>query len=559
MITQWKESAAPEPFAGASETHSAVVYFAGNRACKLKKPVRLGFLDFSTVLARAQACARETELNRRFAPDVYLGVAEVRDEAGEACDHLVVMRRMPANRRLAALIQAGEAVEGPVRQVARILAAQHASAERGGAISEQGSRDVTRHRWQDNLEQLGAAPGSLLDKAELNEIARLAEQFLAGRQRLFDTRCDAGRIVDGHGDLLADDIFCLDDGPRVLDCLDFDDRLRWVDGLDDAAFLAMDLEQLGAVHLAGRFMRWYSEYSGDRAPAALVHHFVAYRALVRAKVGCIRAGQGSAAAPAEARHLTAAATRHLRAGAVTLVLVGGLPGTGKTGIAGKLAEQLGFPVLSSDRIRKELAGMPPEEPVAAEFGDGIYARSWTERTYSELLSRAARLLAMGESVLIDATWASAEHRRAAAELAARTSTELVQLQCTAPAQLAASRILARGSGASDATPAIAARMAAEQAPWPEALVIDTSGEDQQGSEQPDPVQSALVAVRPHGPEHVWHPARPYMLPDLLVGRMPSARRSLAASSRSSSSSAKVTSVSACSSRGIHRSCTARRR
>ena len=106
MITQRDGSAAPEPFAGATETHSAVVYFAGNRACKLKKPVRLGFLDFSTVQARAEACARETELNRRFAPDVYLGVAEVRDQAGEACDHLVVMRRMPADRRLAALIQA---------------------------------------------------------------------------------------------------------------------------------------------------------------------------------------------------------------------------------------------------------------------------------------------------------------------------------------------------------------------------------------------------------------------------------------------------------------------
>jgi aminoglycoside phosphotransferase family enzyme len=135
-----------EPYADVSETHSAVVFFAGDRAYKLKKSVSLGFLDFSSPEARAAACQREIELNRRFAPDVYLGVMEVRDPAGRVCDHLVAMRRMPAGRRLSALVQAGEPVSGAVRQVARILAAQHASAPRGPAISEQGSRDALWRR-----------------------------------------------------------------------------------------------------------------------------------------------------------------------------------------------------------------------------------------------------------------------------------------------------------------------------------------------------------------------------------------------------------------------------
>ena len=174
---------AGEPYAGVSETLSAVVFFAGDRAYKLKKPVSTGFLDFSTPQARAAACQRETELNRRFALDVYLGVAQVRDPDRQVCDHLVVMRRMPAA------------------------------------------------------------------------------------------------------------------------CLEFDDRLRWLDGLDDAAFLAMDLERLGARELAERFTGWYIEYSGDPAPRSLRHHYVAYRAFVRAKVACLRSGQGDQLAGGEARQL----------------------------------------------------------------------------------------------------------------------------------------------------------------------------------------------------------------------------------------------------------------
>ncbi len=507
------DGGAPAPFAGASETHSAVVYFAGDRAYKLKKPVRLDFLDFSTVEARAAACARETELNRRFAPDVYLGVAEIRNPAGKVCDHLVVMRRMPGSGRLSALIRAGEPTAAAVRQVARMLAAQHASAERSQEISREGGRDALARRWRDNIDQLSTISGDLIEAAEIGEAARMADRFLAGRGPLFDARIRRGRVVDGHGDLLADDIFCLDDGPRILDCLDFDDHLRWVDGLDDAAFLAMDLEQLGAPQIAEQFIRWYGEFSGDECPSSLCHHYVAYRAIVRAKVSCVRAGQGDPAAAGGARKLTSAAVRHLRAGAVTLVLVGGLPGTGKSSLADKIADRLGCVVLSSDRIRKELAGLDPDQPAAAEFGAGIYAQAWTDRTYAELLTRAAELLSMGESVLIDATWSSTAHRQKAAAIAAQGEADLVQLECTIPREVAASRIAARTGGVSDATGAIAARLAAQWMPWPEATVLDTSPPAQPPGREAEAVEQALNVIRPHGPEHVWRPLRPYMLPD----------------------------------------------
>jgi len=258
-----------------------------------------------------------------------------------------------------------------------------------------------------------------------------------------------GYIVDGHGDLLADDIFCLPDGPRVLDCLEFDDRLRYLDQLDDAAFLAMDLERLDAPELAARFLGWYVEFAGDPAPPSLLHHYLAYRAFVRAKVACLRHHQGDPAAAGEARALTGITHRHLATAAVTLVLVGGLPGTGKSTLAGGLADQLGFTLLSSDRIRKELAAVNPDRPAPARYGEGIYTPAWTERTYAELLARAGRLLTLGESVVLDASWTDRAARAAAADVAARAHSDLTALRCGVPAEVAAARMRQRG-GVSDA-------------------------------------------------------------------------------------------------------------
>jgi len=504
-------------YAGVAETHSAVVYFAGDRAYKLKKPVNLGFLDFTTARARAVACARETELNRRYAPDVYLGVAEVRDPGGSVCDHLVVMRRMPESRRLSELVRSGGRAAEPLRQVARIVATQHASAPRSARIDEQGSRDALLGRWDDNLEQAMSVGGRALDPETIGDVGRLARQFLVGREPLFEARIRDGRIVDGHGDLLADDIYCLDDGPRILDCLDFDDRLRWLDGLDDAAFLAMDLERLGAGDLARRFAGWYAEYSGDPAPASLRHHYVAYRAFVRAKVACLRPGQEDSGADDEARLLAEVALRHLRAGVVTLVLIGGLPGTGKSALAAAAADRLGFTVLDSDRIRKELAGLDPGHSAAAPYGAGIYTPAWTERCYHELRRRTALLLASGESVIADASWLSAGQRAAAAALAGDLSAQLVQLRCIAPEDLARRRMRTRAPGLSDADPQIARHMAAVIEPWPEATTIDTErGGTGGGAEASGPfdelVRQALDVIRPHGPDHVWRPSRPVMVP-----------------------------------------------
>ncbi|MER7542925.1 AAA family ATPase [Spirillospora sp. NPDC127506] len=480
--------------AAVSETHIGVVFFAGDRAYKIKKPVSLGFLDFSTRELRERACHEEVRLNRRFAPDVYLGVADVHGPGGGVCDHLVVMRRMPADRRLAALVGAGAPVRDALRDTARILAAWHAQAPRGPEISAHGTRDAVQARWHDSFDQVRPFHGEVIDAAAAAETEELTDEFLDGREALFDARIADGRVLDGHGDLLAGDIFCLDDGPRILDCLEFDRALRSLDGLDDASFLAMDLERLGAPELADYFLRTYTDFAADPAPSSLRHHYIAYRAFVRAKVACLRHAQDGPDAAAEARAYAGVALRHLRAGRVGLILVGGLPGTGKSTLAGALADRLGCAVLSSDRVRKELAGLAPLDSAAAPYGTGLYTEEWSRRTYRELADRAARLLRLGETVVLDASWTSKEQRDLAALVAEHEHAPLTSLRCEAPQALAAERIRDRAPGASDADAAVAAAMRAHAAPWPESHPIDTSGE------LDDAVEQALGVVRPHGPE-----------------------------------------------------------
>ncbi|TMQ90352.1 gluconate kinase [Actinomadura soli] len=491
--------------AAVSETHIGIVFFTADRAYKLKKPVNLGFLDFSTRELRERACHEEVRLNRRFAPDVYSGVADVHGPDGKVCDHLVVMRRMPADRRLATLVRAGMPVEDALRDIARTLAAWHAQAPRGPEISAQGARDALQARWNDSFNQVRPFHGDVIDAATATQIEELATEFLAAREPLFDARIADGRVVDGHGDLLAGDIFCLDDGPRILDCLEFDAKLRSLDGLDDASFLAMDLERLGVPALAERFVNWYAEFAADPAPPSLRHHYVAYRAFVRAKVACLRHAQGDPDAAADARAYSAIALRHLRAGRVEVILVGGLPGTGKTSLAGALADRLGCSLLSSDRIRKELAGLAPLDSAATPYGTGIYTPQWDRRTYRELADRAAKLLRLGETVILDASWTSKEQRDLLATMAEREHAHLSSLRCEAPETLTADRIRTRTRGPSDADTEIAAAMRAHAAPWPEATIVDTHADLADATEQ------ALTAVRPHGTEHLW-PRRPFLSP-----------------------------------------------
>ena len=308
----------------------------------------------------------------------------------------------------------------------------------------------------------------------MSRIERLVAEFIAGRAPLLESRIAQGCIVDGHGDLLADDIFWVDGKPALLDCLEFDDELRYVDCIDDAAFLAMDLEFLGRDDLAGYFLERYAAHSRDTAPPSLRDFYIAYRAVVRAKVDCVRLSQGKPAAAQDAARHLAMATGHLHGGAVRLALVGGNPGTGKSTVARGLAEHVGAQVISTDDVRRELrdAGAIGGEPGVLDAG--LYSADNKAAVYESVLQRARRLLGDGQSVILDGTWRDPDARAQARRLAAETHSAMVELVCAATIDLAAGRIATRRPGNSQVTPQIAVALAAQRAGWDSANVLDTS-------------------------------------------------------------------------------------
>ncbi len=463
------------PPARVVETHISVLVFVGDRVYKLRKPVHFDFLDFTDRAVREADCRREVELNRRLAPDVYLGVADIVME-GEAIDHMVVMRALPDERRLATLVRAGVGLDAWLASVATTLAAFHAGARRSPAISEAGTEHALQAAWDANFEETHRFVGTILDPSADREIRNSVARWLSSHRALLEDRIDSGWVCDGHGDLQAEDIFCLDDGVRILDCIEFSDELRHGDVCADVAFLAMDLERLGRPDAAERFVLQYESQAGERLPRPLLHHYIAQRAYVRAKVTCLQFEQGGEAAAHDARGLHALALRHARRSRRVLVLVGGLPGTGKSTLAAGLAAETGWALLRSDEVRREL--QPSTAPTASSPpGRGRYAPAAVGAVYDELLLRGRRHLDEGEPVILDASWIDAGQRAAAVRAAVDTDSELMEFCCTCEESVATARISERSSvdeDASEATPRVRAVMAERMDAWASATTIDST-------------------------------------------------------------------------------------
>lgn len=459
------------------ETHISTLFFAGDRVYKVRKPVRFGFLDFRERTTREKDCEKEVFLNRRLAPDVYLGVADLSME-GRLLDHMVVMRRMPDDCQLATLARRGADLDLWLHRVAESLAAFHARADRSPAISADATDTALRVLWQESFDETDRFVGSVLDGDDETEIRAIVARWIGGRKPLIDARITSGRVCDGHGDLQAEDIFCLDDGVQILDCIEFSDRLRHCDVCADVTFLAMDLERLGRPGAASRFILDYQQLAGDPFPETLVHHYWASRAYVRAKVACLRSEQGSEGSRQEARQLQRLTLDHLRRARVRLVLVGGLPGSGKTTLAAGLAAATGWTVLRSDQIRTKV-GDPAIDSSPGQvpgYREGRYGPAATRAVYEELLSQAGHQLGMGQSVVLDASWTDESWRDAARELSDRTYSDLGEFRCRAAPEVAADRIARRlkdRTDLSEATPEIARAMSRSADSWPSAISIDT--------------------------------------------------------------------------------------
>jgi predicted kinase len=332
---------------------------------------------------------------------------------------------------------------------------------------------------EDCLRALFAVSEDVDLRAQLAETADLMRDFARQHLQRFEGRRLAGRAVDGHGDLHLQHIWFEEDDadPVIIDCLEFSERLRRIDTASEIAFAAMDLRYRGQRLLADCFLHSYARERDDFDLYGVVDYFIAYRALVRAKVAAIASadagidsGQRTRAAASVGRHLELAGEVMAPRALGSLVLVGGVVGTGKSTVAAALADELGGVVVSSDRVRKQLAGLPPSSRVRAGPDEGFYAPDAVERTYAALFERARPILTSGRVAILDATFSRRRHRAIAADLAAELGVRQRTIEVRCAPEIARARLARReaeGSGASDAGPAFYERSVARFEPFAE--------------------------------------------------------------------------------------------
>ncbi len=461
------------------QTHISAVFLVGEFVYKVKKPLNLGFLDFSTLERRQYFCEQEVLLNRRLAPRVYLGVVPIVQDhggvrvegRGEAIEWAVKMCRLPDTATLQARLIRGEAGLEEIDRLARRLAHFHASAARSPAISSFGSWSVVAGNARENFAQSQPDVGRTVHPDVFERCRLRTEEWLADRRDLITARAEHGVPCDTHGDLHLDHVYLFDAAPPddvvIVDCIEFNDRFRYADPVADAAFLVMDLKAHSRDDLAAEFAQRYFNEVGDPQGNELLPFYTAYRAIVRAKVEGIKQREAEVS-EGERRNEQTKAQRHwllaLReleepSRRPVLVLVSGLPGSGKSTLATELRQRSHFTVLRTDVIRKELAAVAAETVGSARFEEGIYTAQWTERTYLECERRAEQLLFAGQRVIVDATFGDDRYRRRFLELSRRCCVPLVWLECHVSPETARRRLAARQGDASDANWSIYLRLA----------------------------------------------------------------------------------------------------
>lgn len=440
------------------ETHISWVLLAGDYAYKIKKPVDLGFLDFSTLALRRQACEEEVRLNRRLAPDYYLGVAAITGSpsaphlggANEAFEYAVQMRRFPPEDTLDHLAQRGELDAEKIGRLAERVAHFHqnecavASAETSWGEPETIARPVA-----ENFQLLAER---LPDSVQLKQLRDWSEAEHRRLTPLMLERKRAGFVRECHGDLHLGNLAWVDGELLIFDCIEFNAALRWIDVISEVAFCYMDLLHRGQDELAMRFLNAWLEATGDYEGMALLRYYAVYRAMVRAKVAALRAGQaGGEAERKEIDICLRLAERLMQSGSLQLWITHGLSGSGKTTISQSLLQQQGMIRLRSDVERKRLAGL--DALARGGAGEGLYSAQTGQRTYRQLASLAGTLLKTGWPVIVDAACLQRWQRDLFHDLARYQGAEFRILDVQVEAVVLRERIAQRTAQAKDASDA----------------------------------------------------------------------------------------------------------
>jgi aminoglycoside phosphotransferase family enzyme/predicted kinase len=453
------------------ETHISNVFLTETTVFKVKKPVQLGFLDFSSLEARKHYCEAEVQLNRRLAEHVYRGVRVITRDAqglhriehasaadgGEVVDYAVEMQRLQDADAADARLQAGRLDKAHLALIAERLAQFHASARADAETAQFGERAQIEQNVSENFEQTRETAPEFLSADGIAAIERWQRGFLEREHARFEERVRAGRIRDGHGDLRLEHCYLGADGAvQIIDCIEFNERFRYGDVCADVAFLAMDLSWHERPDLSESFLASYARASGDYDLYSVVDFYESYRAYVRGKVASLLAADASADETTRERARGTARKYYRLAEACSrealakprLYAVGGIIASGKSTIAKQLAEGLAAPVLEADFTRKQLAGLDPHTPWHDAAFSGHYGPEQTRAVYAELLRRAEVILRSGRSAIIDASFRERAQRQAARAQAAALGCELVFVECVAPAEVCRQRLRERARGPS---------------------------------------------------------------------------------------------------------------
>jgi aminoglycoside phosphotransferase family enzyme/predicted kinase len=448
------------------ETHISWVLLTGEYAYKIKKPLDLGFLDFSILDKRLDACREEVRLNRRLAPDVYLDLVAITgtpdapqmNGSGEAFEYAVKMRQFPSDATLDRLDDAGGMTARHVESIAAALARFHLeSCAQASEDSPWGSPDAIWQPVAQNFAQITPHLDEPADLAQLDTLQHWSESEHARLAPLMVARKRDGFVRECHGDLHLGNLAWVDDKLLVFDCIEFNPALRWIDIQCEIAFLYMDLLQRGHADWAWLFLNVWLEQTGDYAGLALLRYYAVYRALVRAKVAAIRtaqlAGPERDAVLKEVLALLELAARLTRPVPARLDITHGLSGAGKSTVTQSLMQNPGAIRLRSDVERKRMAGLDALASSGSGIGEQLYTSDVTRHTYQRLAELAGQLLDSGWPVIVDATFVTRWQRNLLREVARTRRIEFSILDFPVPVATLRERIAQRARAGDDASEA----------------------------------------------------------------------------------------------------------
>ncbi len=479
------------------ETHISYVFLAGAFAYKVKKPLRTDFLDYSTLELRRHCCQEELRLNRRYAPELYLEVVPIyrggslvsADEADEPIEYAVKMRRFPSGALLSERIDAGKLSTGEVIQLAVAVADFHRHAQ----VCEPDAANTWPEFLFENSQQLFAPIATAVQGATrktLSVVQAWSQDYFRQHRGTFLQRAGEGRIRECHGDLHLQNVVRWEGRWMPFDGIEFNDRLRWIDVLSDASFLAMDLAVHDHLDLSRTFLNAYLEQTGDHGSLSVVRWFLGYRALVRAMVAGLRLQQADLSETERTetravcqRHVDLAYRYTLRE-APTLWITHGVSGSGKTTVSEYVVQRHEAFRLRSDIERKRRFGLAPTDRPSPQLQETMYSEAENLRTYQTLQQIARGILRGGYSVVIDATFLQQAQRQAFWDLAVEQGAGFAILDCHTDPHTLRQRVadrMAANRDASDADLQVLERQLAGQQPLTEAeraKVVDV----------PDPVR-----------------------------------------------------------------------